>query len=179
MTDVGSNSPTQPTEPARGWMQGRSELGVALFLLALGVLIVVEALRLPDNPGQRGPVGPAAVPILVGSLLIVNSLLLARDVLAGGRGEPEAGEDVDLSHGTDWRTVLLLAAAFLSNVVLIERVGWPISGAILFFGCAFALGSRHIIRDIIVAFVLSIGTWYLFDVGLGVDLPVGLLKGIL
>jgi putative tricarboxylic transport membrane protein len=160
-------------------MQGRSELGVALFLLALGVLIVIEALRLPANPGQRGPVGPAAVPIVVGALLVVTSAFLAKDVLAGGRGEPEAGEDVDLSRGSDWRTVLLLAAAFLANVVLIERIGWPISGAILFFGCAFALGSRHIVRDIIIAFALSIGTWYLFDVGLGVDLPVGLLRGIL
>jgi putative tricarboxylic transport membrane protein len=160
-------------------MQGRSELGVALFLLALGVLIVIEALRLPENPGQRGPVGPAAVPIVVGALLVVTSAFLAKDVLAGGRGEPEAGEDVDLSRGSDWRTVLLLAAAFLANVVLIERIGWPISGAILFFGCAFALGSRHIVRDIIIAFALSIGTWYLFDVGLGVDLPVGLLRGIL
>jgi putative tricarboxylic transport membrane protein len=44
---------------------------------------------------------------------------------------------------------------------------------------AFALGSRHFIRDPLIAIALSIGTWYLFALGLGIELPVGVLKGIL
>jgi putative tricarboxylic transport membrane protein len=159
--------------------QGRSELGVALFLLVLGVLVVVDATRISATAGLRGPVGLKAVPTLVGVLLIVNAVLLALDVLRGGRGEPETGEDVDLSHRIDLRAMLLLAAAFLANIALIERAGWPISGAVLFFGCAYALGSRHLVRDPLIALALSIGTWYLFDVGLGIGLPVGVLKGIL
>jgi putative tricarboxylic transport membrane protein len=152
---------------------------VALFLLALGVLVLVDTARLQAGLGQRGPVGPKAVPVVVGALLLVTAALLAADVLRGGRGEPEGGEDVDLSHGSDWRAMLLLAAAFLVNIALIERVGWPISGALLFFGCAYALGSRHLVRDPIIALALSIGTWYLFALGLGIGLPVGILKGIL
>jgi putative tricarboxylic transport membrane protein len=105
--------------------------------------------------------------------------VLAWDIFRGGHGEPEGGEDVDLSHRNDWRALLLLSAAFLANIALIERAGWPVSGAVLFFGCAYALGSRHFIRDPIIAVALSIGTWYLFDVGLGISLPVGILKGIL
>jgi putative tricarboxylic transport membrane protein len=159
--------------------QGRSELGVALFLLALGVLVLVDAARIPQTAGQTGPIGPKAVPFVLGAALVVLSVLLAIDVLRGGRGEQETGEDIDLSHGTDWRTVLILIGAFLANVVLIERVGWPVSGAILFFGVAFALGSRHFIRDPLIAIALSIGTWYLFALGLGIELPVGVLKGIL
>ena len=107
------------------------------------------------------------------------SFFLALDVKRGGRGEPEGGEDIELGGGTDWRTVLLLTAAFLSNAFLIEPLGWPISGAILFWGVAFALGSRHYIRDAIIAVVLGVGTWYLFVLGLGISLPVGILKGIL
>ena len=159
--------------------QGRSELGVALFLLALGVLVLVDAAGIPETAGQTGPIGPKAVPYVLGAALVVLSVLLAIDVLRGGRGEQETGEDIDLSHGTDWRTFLLLIGAFLANVVLIERVGWPVSGAILFFGVAFALGSRHFIRDPLIAVALSIGTWYLFALGLGIELPVGVLKGIL
>jgi putative tricarboxylic transport membrane protein len=159
--------------------QGRSELGVALFLLALGVLVLVDAAGIPQTAGQTGPIGPKAVPYVLGAALVVLSVLLAIDVLRGGRGEQETGEDIDLSHGTDWRTVLILIGAFLANVVLIERVGWPVSGAILFFGVAFALGSRHFIRDPLIAIALSIGTWYLFALGLGIELPVGVLKGIL
>ena len=73
----------------------------------------------------------------------------------------------------------MLAAAFVANALLIEPLGWPISGAILFWGSAFALGSRHYIRDAAIALVLSFGSWYLFAFGLGVILPVGILKGIL
>ncbi|HEX7744298.1 MAG TPA: tripartite tricarboxylate transporter TctB family protein [Micromonosporaceae bacterium] len=159
--------------------QDRSEFLVVLFLLALGVLVLVDAARLHSGVGQREPVGPQAVPFLVGGLLVVTAVLLARDILRGGHGEPEGGEDVDLSHGNDWQALLLLSAAFLANIALIERAGWPISGAVLFFGCAYALGSRHFVRDPIIALVLSIGTWYLFVLGLGIGLPVGILKGIL
>ncbi len=159
--------------------QGRSEYGVALFLGALGVLVIVQALLLPESQVARGPVGPAAVPVVVGSLLIITSVFLAIDVRRGGRGEPEGGEDIELGGGTDWRTVGLLAAAFIANALLIEPLGWVFSGAILFWGAAFALGSRHYIRDAVIAFALSIGSWYLFALGLGIVLPPGILRGIL
>ncbi len=159
--------------------EGRSELGVALFLGALGVLVVVSALLLPESRIARGPVGPGAVPVVVGTLLIVVSGFLAVDVWRGGRGEPEGGEDIELGGGTDWRTIAMLAAAFIANALLIEGLGWVFSGAILFWGSAFALGSRHYIRDLVIAFVLSIGSWYLFALGLGIVLPPGILRGIL
>ena len=66
----------------------------------------------------------------------------------------------------------MLAAAFVANALLIEPLGWPISGAILFWGSAFALGSRHYLRDAVIALVLSFGSWYLFAFGLGVG-PAG------
>ena len=159
--------------------EGRSELGVALFLGALGVLLVVSALLLPESRISRGPVGPGAVPVVVGILLIVVSVVLAVDVWRGGRGEPEGGEDIELGGGTDWRTIGMLAAAFVANALLIESLGWVFSGAILFWGSAFALGSRHYIRDVLIAFVLSIGSWYVFALGLGIVLPPGILRGIL
>ncbi len=159
--------------------QGRSELGVALFLGAVGLVVLISAIMLPESRIARGPVGPAAVPTVVGILLIVVGVFLAIDVLRGGRGEPEGGEDVELGGGTDWRTVALLAVAFIANAVLIEPLGWPLSGAILFWGSAFALGSRHYVRDAVIALVLGVGSWYLFVLGLGISLPVGILKGIL
>jgi putative tricarboxylic transport membrane protein len=159
--------------------QGRSELGVALFLGALGLLVVVSALLLPESRIVRGPVGPAVVPVVVGALLLITAGFLAVDVLRGGRGEPEGGEDVDLTARSDWRTVLMLAAAFAANALLIEPVGWWFSGAVLFWGAAFALGSRHYVRDAVLAFALSFGTFYLFALGLGTTLPPGILRGIL
>jgi putative tricarboxylic transport membrane protein len=159
--------------------QGRSEYGVALFLGALGLLVIVQAILLPESRIARGPVGPGTIPIIVGSLLVIVAGFLAFDISRGGRGEPEGGEDVELGGGTDWRTVGLLAVAFIANALLIEPLGWPISGAILFWGSAFALGSRHYVRDAVIAVVLGVGSWYLFVLGLNTSLPVGILKGIL
>jgi putative tricarboxylic transport membrane protein len=152
---------------------------VALFLGAVGLVVLVSAILLPESRIARGPVGPAAVPIVVGILLLVVSVFLAVDVLRGGRGEPEGGEDVELGSGTDWRTVALVTVAFVANALLIEPLGWPLSGAILFWGSAFALGSRHYVRDAVLAVVLGVGSWYLFVLGLDISLPVGILKGIL
>jgi putative tricarboxylic transport membrane protein len=160
-------------------LKGRSELGVSALLLVLGVVVLVDAARIPTDFTQRGPVGPAAVPVVVGVALVVLAVLLALDVLRGGHGEAEIGEDVDLSHGSDWRTMLLLIGAFLANAVLIDRVGWPISGAVLFWGAAYALGSRHLLRDPLIAIVLSVVTYLVFARGLGIGLPAGVLEGIL
>ena len=116
----------------------RSELGVVVLLVVLGGLVLWDASQIRSGVAQVGAVGPKAVPYLVGGMLIVCAVVLAVDVLRGGRGEAEGGEDIDLSHPSDWRTVLLLVAAFLANVVLIEPVGWWFSGAVLFWGCAWA-----------------------------------------
>ena len=166
------------SRPAQ-WFRGRSELGVSLFLAGLGALVLWDASQTSRNLVQRGPVGPTAVPIGIGIALIVLAVLLARDVLRGGHGESETGEDVDLSHPSDWRTVLLLIAAFLANVVLIDRVGFPISGAVLFWGSAYALGSRHYLRDPLIALALSVVTYLIFARGLGIGLPAGPLEGVL
>ena len=166
------------TTPTRRW-EGRSELGVALGLAVVAVVVIVDTLGLEERVGVRGPIGPRTVPFVVAGLLLVVAVLIARDVLRGGRGEPEGGEDVDLTGGSDWVTIGLLAAAFLANALLIERVGWPVSGAVLFWGAAFALGSRHHVRNVVIAFALSVGSWYLFVLGLGVSVPVGILDGIL
>jgi len=177
-----SSATTSPDKGgASGTLQKRdlSELGIVALLAVLGVLVIYNASQLSTNIAATGPVGPKAVPYIVGGLLLVVSAMLAVDVLRGGHGEAQGGEDVDLSTGADWKTVALLSVAFLSNAVLIERVGWPVSGAIMFFLAAYSLGSRHVIRDVILSIALSIGTWYLFVLTLGINLPVGLLDGIL
>ena len=160
-------------------LQGRSELGVSVLLAALGALVLYDASQIPTDFTQRGPVGPAAVPVILGVALLVIAVFLARDVLRGGHGEAEGGEDVDLSHPSDWRTVLLLIAAFLANVVLIDRVGFPISGAVLFWGSAYALGSRNYLRDPLIAVALSVVTYLIFARGLGIGRPAGPLEGVL
>ncbi|MFH8290728.1 tripartite tricarboxylate transporter TctB family protein [Streptomyces sp. NPDC018059] len=163
----------------RAWLREHSELGVSVLLLALGALVLTDALTMDVEIAQRGPIGPKTVPVAVGIGLLVVALLLAVDVLRGGRGEAESGEDIDLSEPADWRTVLLLAGVFLAAAVLIEPLGFPVTGALLFWGSAYALGSRHLDRDPLIAAVLSVVTYVIFNNLLGVPLPGGPLMGVL
>ncbi|MDX3525467.1 tripartite tricarboxylate transporter TctB family protein [Streptomyces sp. ID05-39B] len=167
----------EDARPPQG--KDRAQYGMCAFLALLGTAVIVDGLGIPHITSSTDPVGPRAVPVLLGALLLLVAVLYAVDVARGGRGEPEAGEDVDLSQAVDWRTVLLLICAFVANAVLIERLGWVISGALLFWGAAFALGNRHHIRNLLIAVALSLTTFYAFAIGLGVNLPAGVLQGIL
>ncbi len=70
-------------------------------------------------------------------------------------------------------------AVFAANIVLIDWLGWVISGSLLFYGSALALGSRHYLRALVIAVACSLITFYGFAIGLGVGLPAGILQGIL
>jgi putative tricarboxylic transport membrane protein len=163
----------------RQWLRDRSELGVCVLLLALGALVLGDVLTMDTDISQRGPVGPKTVPAVVGVALLVVAVLLAADVLRGGRGQAEGGEDVDLAEPGDWRTVLLLAGVFLGNAVLLQPLGFPASGALMFWGSAYALGSRAYERDPLIAAVLSVVTYLVFDELLGIPLPGGPLMEVL
>ncbi|WP_207917062.1 tripartite tricarboxylate transporter TctB family protein, partial [Micromonospora sp. KC723] len=166
-----------PTGPAPGG--DRAQYGVCAFLALVGALVIVDASRIGTALSSADPIGPKPVPILLGVLLLIVAAVYAVDVARGGTGEPEAGEDVDLTTPVDWRTVLLLIGAFLVNAVLIDRLGWVISGTLLFWGTAFALGNRHYVRNLVIAVALALITFYTFAIGLGVSLPAGVLQGIL
>ncbi|USQ85315.1 tripartite tricarboxylate transporter TctB family protein [Streptomyces phaeoluteigriseus] len=177
MTSPTDERSVEDARPPQG--RDRAQYGVCAFLALLGTAVLVDGLGIPHVTSSTDPVGPRAVPVLLGALLLVVAVLYAVDVARGGHGEPEAGEDVDLSRGIDWRTVLLLIGAFVVDAVLIERLGWVISGALLFWGTAFALGNRHHVRNLLIAVTLSLTTFYAFAIGLGVNLPAGVLQGIL
>jgi putative tricarboxylic transport membrane protein len=179
VTTETTGTPPAPAAERRSWLRDHSELGVCVLLLALGLLVLTDALTMDVDIAQRGPVGPKTVPIVVGAGLLLIAALLAVDVLRGGWGQAEAGEDIDLSEPADWRTVLLLAGVFLGAAVLIEPLGFPIAGALLFWGAAYALGSRRLDRDPLIAAVISLVTYAVFNNLLGVPLPGGPLMGVL
>jgi putative tricarboxylic transport membrane protein len=157
----------------------RAQYGVCAALALLGVFVLVDASRIGAATSSNDPIGPKPVPIILGLLLIVVSVFYALDVARGGVGAAEEGEDIDLTTGIDTRTVALLIGVFVANAVLIEPLGWVISGSLLFWGAAFALGNRHHVRGLVIGVALALVTFYAFAIGLGVNLPAGILQGIL
>ena len=155
------------------------ELGVSLFLFVLGVVVLVGSTQIGADVAQREPVGPKAVPVVVGVGLLVIALFHALDVARGGRGQAELGDDVETGAPADWRTVGLLLVGFVGNILLLEVLGWPLSGALMFFVIARALGSRSTVRDIAIALAVSAVSFLVFAYGLGLPLPGGVLEPLL
>jgi putative tricarboxylic transport membrane protein len=155
----------------------RAQYGLAAVLAVVGVYTIVDARGL--NVGFGDPIGPRVFPYVIGAVMLLLAVLLAVATSRGDVPQAEEGEDVDLTTPPDWLTVAKLVAILVLNLLLVNVLGWAITGALLFAGCAWALGSRTLLRDVIVGAVLAVGSWYFFYVGLGVPLSPGILDGIL
>jgi len=155
----------------------RAQYVLAAALAVVGIYTLVDARGL--SVGFGDPIGPRVFPYVVGGAMIVLAVVLAIATARGDVAEGEEGEDIDLTTAIDWLTVGKLVGILVLNLLLVNVLGWAITGALLFAGCAWALGSRTLLRDLIVGAVLSVASWYFFYVGLGVPLTPGILDGVL
>jgi putative tricarboxylic transport membrane protein len=152
---------------------------VCVVMVAVGAFLIYDALSLEAGFAKVDPVGPRLFPIGIGSVLIVLAVILAVAIPRGSVGEADAGEDVDPNAPGDWRTVGLLVGLFVAVILLVNPLGWAITGTLLFAGAATILGNRHYIRNIVIGAVLAVASFYAFYSGLGIPLPAGILDGIL
>lgn len=180
MSTATEPTPARPgtAEPGGPGLVDKAQYGLAAFLLVVGGYVVYDATTLEDGFADQ-PVQPYALPYVVGGALLLLGVLLAVATARGDRPEAEEGEDVDLSQGTDLRTIGLLTAVLVANLLLVDWLGWAITGALLFAGTTYVLGSRAWVRNLAIGAALSVGTWYGFYVGLGVPIPAGILDGVL
>jgi len=156
--------------PSRNW----GEVALSTLLLLLGVYLVVGAGSI-TVPGSSNTVGPRFFPYLVGAATILVGGLLAVRVLRGDQGPAEDGEDIDPTARTSWRSVGIIALAFLAHALLINVVGWPLAVTLMFGAVAWALGARGVVRPLLAGGIVSVVVWLLFVKALGVLLPGGIL----
>ena len=165
-----------PETPPPAKERDRAQYVLVAALAAVGIYTVLDARGL--NIGFGDPIGPRMFPYVIGTVTVALAALLALATARGDIGEGEEGEDIDLTTPADWLTIGKLLGVLVLNLLLVNLLGWAITGGLLFAGCAWALGSKTFVRDLIVGFVLAVSSWYFFH-WLGVELPAGILDGIL
>ncbi|MFE6387273.1 tripartite tricarboxylate transporter TctB family protein [Nocardiopsis dassonvillei] len=89
-----------------------------------------------------------------------------------------AADDAKSEHG-DWRTLGIMAATLTAHVLLLQPLGWLLSGTLLFWGVSFALDRRSPLLDLCVAVALAAIVQICFSGLLDVSLPSGLLGKVL
>ena len=163
-----------PARAAPAPTRNNGELALSTLLALLGVYLVVGAGSI-TVPGSSNTVGPRFFPYLVGGATILVGVLLAVRVLRGDQGPEEGGEDVDPDARTSWRSVGIIALAFLAHALLINVIGWPLAVTLMFGVIAWALGARGIVRPLLAGGIVSVVVWLVFVKALGVLLPGGIL----
>ena len=143
-----------------------------LFLLAASVAILLAVFEIPGRGGYSTS-GPRFVPLIVAIGLIALSLaLLARTVV---RPDVELAErSAEEDAATHWATPALLVVAMLAYAFLLEPLGYILSTAAFFVPVARLLGSRSLVRDVVIGLVAGVGLFTAFTQFLGVSLPAGL-----
>jgi putative tricarboxylic transport membrane protein len=156
-----------------------AELFVGLGVAAIGVFIAVETNQITVAP-LYAKVGPGVIPYLVAGGLILLGLLFAGSAVRRQQPPPHATAPALPSEDkSDWRPLVVIGAGLVLQMLLIERAGFIIASAALFFCVAFGFGSRRYLRDGIIAILLAIVVYIGFTRGLSLPLPAGVLKGIL
>ncbi|MGO6980456.1 tripartite tricarboxylate transporter TctB family protein [Rhizobium leguminosarum] len=142
---------------------GETVLGT--FTLGVGLFIAIDAWLTPSS-AALAVVGPGLFPGLIAAGLIIVGLQLFHE----GFLRRFTAEDFP---ELDWKAVFIVAIAVASQVVLLERFGWIISGTAVFVVCAMAFGSRSHVRNVLFGLALTTITYAVFDYGLDLDLPTG------
>ena len=154
------------------------ELAFAGSLLLLGLIVLFDTKRMVVPPGS-GSVGPQVFPTIIGGFIVVVSLFLAFEVLRGNYGQPEGTEFGEIKTKTDFKTLGTVCASILTYPFLIESAGFVIASTVVFFGVGFAYGARKLIKNLLIAIIFALVVYLTFTKLLSVELPAGVLKGIL
>jgi putative tricarboxylic transport membrane protein len=174
---MSDNSPVTPSPRPPATLR-IGEMLLALWAVAFGLLIIWQTTLIRLTPAYS-KVGPRVIPYIVGAGMVIIGAWLAYEALTGRAAVGSAdSEDADPTLPTDWRCISLLALALLAYLFLIEPAGFIIASAALFVGAAFAMGSRRLARDVVIGIVMATILYVVFNRGLGLSLPAGILEGI-
>lgn len=175
---------------------------VAGFLYATGVLLAVDVIRHPKNRGSGTGSSQFSTDMLqdFGAIGDADEIrAVATGARRPGSGSPATGPDdpgemppgdpgestiAAEAPGTeyvpvDYRTVGIVLGALVLFILLLAPVGWLLMSAALFWTICYALGSTRPVFDIAVSIVAASVIQLAFSAALGLNLPAGILEGVL
>ena len=143
---------------------------IGLGLIAIAAVIAVDAMNMRVPP-VHAKVGPRVFPYVVSSGMAVAGAVIAWQAWR----RTFTVED----QQTDWGAVAVIAAGLILHMNLLKPAGFVPAAAVLFLSVTFAFGSRRYLRDAAVGLVLAAVAYLSFTKLLGLQLPAGLLAGLI
>lgn len=149
----------------RGATLRLSEAILGAFVLAVGLFVALETYEL-GPAATTAVVGPRLFPFLVAAGLLGVGVALLKEAVSGHVAH-EAGFELD------WVAVVLVSGGLLIQMVLIERIGWILSTTLMFILATLAFRERRVLVSVLIGLALTVGTFAVFNYGLGLGLPTG------
>ena len=148
-------------------------ISAGLILAGLAVLIAWNTFNMRISPSYAR-VGPQVFPYFTAAALAIAGVCVFLQALRGHPGRLAADTDQ-----TDWKALIAISIGFLFEILFIKSLGFILSSSVLFLAIALAFGSRKYLRDIVVALLLCTGAYLVFTKLLNLQLPAGILKGLI
>jgi putative tricarboxylic transport membrane protein len=151
-------------------------VGVAAGVTVIGALVLWGSFYLPTGGGYA-QVGPGVVPRIVGTLTLFLGALLLREAFTGGfRG---VDEEAEIHLPMDWIAFAWVSGGIIGYGLLIELAGFILASTVLFVLVARGFSSRRWLLNAVTGVILAVLVYAIFNYGLGLTLPAGVLKGLL
>ena len=152
------------------------QVAVAAGVTAIGVLVFAGSFYLPTGGGYA-QVGPGVVPRVVGAIVMLLGAVLLAEALRGGF--PGVDEEAEAKLPMDWPAFGWVSGGIIAYGLLIEWLGFVFAPTILFVMVARGFSSKRYALNVVTGLVLASLVFAMFNYGLGLTLPPGVLKAVL
>ncbi len=141
---------------------------IAAGLATFGAVLIWDAGRIPETGGYAG-IGPAAMPVLVGAVLIVLAVLTA---INGWRVTQRIPRQRPAP-------LLWILGGMVAQISLLHLVGFSLATGILFACTAAAFGKRRLTISLPAGIGFAFAVYGIFDRILQLNLPAGPLETLI
>lgn len=151
----------------------KGELVFTSFLFVVAVVVLVDTMGI-EQSNAVGFVGPEVFAFMVGGLMLLLSGLQILAVLRGQRGTPEGVEGGVAVSEPNWKAFGVLATGLILYTSLLQILGFPIMGTVLFFFVSMAIGAKPNLKLLLISALVAAAIFLTFNEGLRLQLPSGL-----
>ena len=151
---------------------------IVTTFFSLAYLVVAFFIPVPPLKQQ---LGPAAFPKAIGGVMLILSVIYLYQQFRGKVKEDEKraaiiGAEEKIEGKADLKTMGFILAVMVVYAFVFERLGYAISTFLAFMAGVLYLDRRHLVRDTVIAVIVSFVLYYIFMSVLRVNLPAGPLK---
>ena len=144
-----------------------------LLLALLAALIAWSTSQMRIIP-VHAKVGPQMFPYFAAVALAIVGICFIIQALRNSPGKLVADTDE-----TNWMALGLIAFGFIFEILFIKSLGFILASTVLFMAVAMAYGSRRYFRDIAIGLIITSAAYFGFTRLLNLQLPAGVLEGLI